>query len=190
VSGDHVAHKVDAQLGDTSEAIYQETKENLKASNDLVAKHFPNSLVLPNIGNNDGRYHEQAIDEDDKAEYNAFLYDLWFKQQPGNAKLLTDSAIKNSFAAGSYYRVDLTDKVSALVLNTMFYDDDDDESYQGNEGDVQMDWIETNLEEGALTGRKFIITHHVYAGTRYNASKLWHTRRRDAYFEILRDNHK
>lgn len=142
------------------------------------------------MGNNDGRYHDQAIDEDDKADYNAFLYELWFKGQPGNFKLLSNTELADSFGAGTYYRVDLTDNISALVMNTMFYDYDDDTSYQANEGDVQMDWLRYQLEQGSLTGRKFIITNHVYGGTRHEAERMWHIKRNEAYFTILRKNHE
>jgi len=42
---------------------------------------------LPSIGNNDG-YHNQAVDENQKASYYGFLHDLWFTNYPGNSKLV------------------------------------------------------------------------------------------------------
>ena len=36
------------------------------ATNDLVKKHFGDSLVITMLGNNDSEYHNQAPDEDAK----------------------------------------------------------------------------------------------------------------------------
>ena len=30
-----------------------------------------------------------------------------------------------------------------------------------------LDWLEDNLDDGAESGRKFILTYHVYPGTRF-----------------------
>lgn len=53
------------------------------------------------------------------------MYDLWFDILPGNmTQLTTDqkSLIKETFMEGGYYRVDLTDKISVLALNTLYFD--------------------------------------------------------------------
>lgn len=92
----------------------------------MVEKHFPNTLVLTNIGNNDG-YHSQAPDEDQKSAYYGFIYDLWFKDYPGNAKI-TDSVQETIMSAG-YYRVDLSDTLSVLATNNEYMDNDDVEKY-------------------------------------------------------------
>lgn len=189
VVGDHVSHDVDSpNHDDSTEASYQNTKNNLAASNSLIAKYFPNSIVLPNIGNNDGRYHQNAIDEADKSDYNSFVYDLWFNQQPGNAKLAQDTRLQESFLNGAYYRVDLTDTLSVLVLNSMFYAVSNDLSYQANEPTDQIAWMQLQLEQGATMGRKFIITDHLYAGTRYESEEMWHPEWNEQYFKVLRDH--
>lgn len=44
-------------------------------------------MILPTIGNNDGRYKDEAIDETDKSDYYSLVYDLWFTELAGNASL-------------------------------------------------------------------------------------------------------
>ena len=88
MSGDYVAHKEAPEHKDADWATaWPIVQENIKVSIDLLKKHFPNTLVLPSIGNNDG-YHNQAVDENQKASYYGFLHDLWFTDYPGNAKLV------------------------------------------------------------------------------------------------------
>ena len=61
VTGDHVAHDIAPDMDDiTSEAQLSEAwdavRTNLEATAQVIEKYFPNSLVLTDIGNNDG-YH-------------------------------------------------------------------------------------------------------------------------------------
>ena len=144
-------------------------------TNDLLKKHFPSTLVLSLLGNNDTKRHSQAPDTSEKEEFYGFLYDLWFTDMPGNSSLLSDAELKRTFMDGGYYRVDVTDTLSVLVLNSQYFDNDDEESYQNGEASTILDWLEDNLESAANTSRKFIITDHVYDGTRYNENQMWHT---------------
>lgn len=57
VTGDHVAHGVAPHIDESPTwADWDAVKANLQASAQLVQKHFPDTLVLSTIGNNDG-YH-------------------------------------------------------------------------------------------------------------------------------------
>ena len=49
-----------------------------------------------------------------------------------------------------------------------------------------LDWLEQNLADGAQSGRKFILTDHVYPGTRFFEEKMWHSDYTQRYFELLR----
>ena len=73
-----------------------------------------------------------------------------------------------------YYRVDVSDKVSALIFNNEYMDIDDDTSFQGDEGFEALDWLEEQLKTGKDDNRKFIISGHVYPGARYHANGMWH----------------
>lgn len=87
VSGDSVAHKVSAATGttDTGDVHYDAVKKNLEATFMKLAEAFPTTLIVPTFGNNDGRVHDQAIDEATKEDYYSFAYDLWMNKLPGNA---------------------------------------------------------------------------------------------------------
>lgn len=76
ICGDHVAHKISAptEEDDPNGDYYTAVKENISAVYQVITKYFPNTIVLPTIGNNDGRYHSIAIDENDKQDYYNFLY--------------------------------------------------------------------------------------------------------------------
>jgi len=83
---------------------------------------------------------------------------------------------------GGYFRVDVSDSVSVLTFNFEYMDNDDDTSFQANEALEQLSWLEANLATAASSGRKFILNGHVYAGTRYHGSQLWHTEFVQRYF--------
>jgi len=52
---------------------------------------------------------------------------LWFVNHPGNAAIA--DSVKNTFIKVGGYRVDLTDKISVLVFNNEYMDDDNDTSF-------------------------------------------------------------
>ena len=63
VPGDHVAHQVSAKDDDPTGAEYEAVKQNLATTWAMFAHYFPNTMILPTVGNNDGRFHDEAIDE-------------------------------------------------------------------------------------------------------------------------------
>ena len=130
----------------------------------MVKKHFPDTLVLTALGNNDG-YHSQAIDDNHSEPYYEFLYDLWIEGFAGNAEIVEST--KDTFLSAGYYRADVSDTVSVLVLNNEYFDKDSDDSIYGSEPSEQLDWLEAQLSAAQSEGRKFIIAGHVYAGIRY-----------------------
>ena len=89
IPGDSVAHKVSAATGSTDldGIAYDAVKLNLEATFSKLAEAFPDTLIVPTFGNNDGRYHDEAIDESDKVDYYNFVFDLWLNKLPGNANL-------------------------------------------------------------------------------------------------------
>lgn len=78
-------------------------------------------MILPTIGNNDGRYKDEAIDEEDKTDYYSLVYNLWFEELTGNASL-DKISIKKTILDGAYYRADITKSVSLLSINSMYFD--------------------------------------------------------------------
>ena len=153
----------------------------------ILSEKFPDTLILPALGNNDSEFHDNPIPNNDSFFFYDYLYNLWFRFMPGNVNSLTDdqkSDIYDSFVKGGYYRVDLNDKLSVISMNTLFFDSerslDLDASPQGY---IELAWLRKQLEEDS--DRKFILTSHVYAGARYASWALFLENANAAYFEIL-----
>ncbi len=49
------------------------------------------------------------------------MFRNWFENLPFNAKYLDLEDINKTFQAGGYYRVDLTNNISVLALNTLMF---------------------------------------------------------------------
>ena len=45
---------------------------------------------------------------------------------PGNTAFASDQSMYETIMAGGYYRVDLTDSLSVLVLNSQYFELEDD----------------------------------------------------------------
>jgi hypothetical protein len=130
VPGDHVAHKVSSKSDDSDHSAYNAVKENLQDTWDVLTQYFPNTMILPTLGNNDGRFHDQAIDESDKSDYYPYLYDLWFKDFAGNQSFDLAEIEKSLLKAG-YYRADVTSKLTVLQMNSMYVACDDESTHDG-----------------------------------------------------------
>lgn len=87
--------------------------------------------MLFQIGNNDTKDHDQAINSTDAPKYYADLWTSWFEKMNGNAALKNNSAIKSDFMKGGFFRYDVSSEVSVLVLDTMYYLIDNDQSPEG-----------------------------------------------------------
>jgi len=122
--------------------------ESLGYVNELIAQKFPDTLVLPAFGNNDTKYHDNPVPDDDAPFFYEYVFNLWFKLLPGNQKLLKKKqidAIFNSFQIGGFYRVDLNEKVSVLSLNTLYYDSERTRTDATGSGVQQMFWFQEQL---------------------------------------------
>ena len=93
---------------------------------------------------------------------------MWFRNMPGSASVA--DSIQSTFMSAGYYRVDISDTLSVLTFNNEYMDNDDDTSFQESEAAEQLDWLETQLSGAANEGRKFILSGHIYPGTRYHGS--------------------
>ena len=82
------------------------------------------------MGNNDGKYHYQGIDNADKADYYGFYFDRWFTRQSHNSRLKELPEIKKTMMYGGYYRVDVDFKLSILALNTLYFNKKNDPTGQ------------------------------------------------------------
>ena len=190
VPGDSVAHKIAASaVGDDPDyAHYEAVKANLVATFAKFKEYFPTTMILPTFGNNDGRYHDEAIDESLKQDYYSFVYDLWFNQLPGNANLPNRSEINSTLLAAGYYRADITPHVTLLSINSMYVDAEATETHDG-EADIISNWFPYQLQLARAEGRKVLIMDHVYAGASGKNEVMWVEDANTQYFKNLRDYH-
>jgi hypothetical protein len=66
---------------------------------------------------------------------------MWFDQMDGNSSLKNNASIQETFMQGGFYRYDISSTVSVLVLNSMYYLIDNDETPEGDVPQTQLDWL-------------------------------------------------
>jgi hypothetical protein len=52
-----------------------------------MSEYFPNAIVVPSIGNNDTKYHNQPPSGFYEEDYYAIYFDTYFKRHPRNSHL-------------------------------------------------------------------------------------------------------
>jgi hypothetical protein len=104
-----------------NETRYQQIKDLHQSVATLLSKYLPNTQIIPTLGNNDWLYHYQSPYTDFKADFYGLLFDKWFQQQ-GVSRARSDiDKIKSTFLDGGYYRIDMSDNLSVLGLNTLLW---------------------------------------------------------------------
>jgi hypothetical protein len=78
VPGDLGAHGVPLDPTDPSLGNYTLLKETIQTVASTFAAYFPDTVVIPTIGNNDPKFHYRGLDLADRDEYYSFYLDSWF----------------------------------------------------------------------------------------------------------------
>ena len=72
----------------------------------MIRSKFPNSAILPTIGNNDVIEHNKVPCDNEHAKmYYQGMFDIWFPKESSPKGFNHDEAHK-SFMQGGYYRYD------------------------------------------------------------------------------------
>ncbi len=95
----------------------------------MLIEYFPDTVLIISLGNNDYKYHYQTPSELYKQDYYSFLFDQYFLQHPKNSKLPELETIKKTFMKGGYFRVDISDNLSVLSMNTLMYNIRSEENF-------------------------------------------------------------
>ena len=163
ISGDLISHGLSVELEDKDHDQYALLKEKIEdLLVDLIAKKFPNTFILPTIGNNDIKYHYVAPQVNFTApDYYPFLYRTIFEKIPKNRELKVHGK-NESFNTFGGYRVNYSDELDFIAFNSLYYNARTP-SKDFYIKDAQFDWLESTLDN-AKPGKKFVIFFHIYPG--------------------------
>lgn len=98
-------------------------------------------MLIPSIGNNDGKWHYRAEDSSDKIDYYSAYFRDWFGGSTFNSRLPEIEEVKRTLLSGGYFRVDIDENLSVLSVNTLYLNSKNDNSTQGNEAQEILSWI-------------------------------------------------
>ncbi|CDW74027.1 UNKNOWN [Stylonychia lemnae] len=183
--GDLVAHGLPLDPSNPKKGNYELLKQTISSVSQTFAKYFPNTFVLPSLGNNDPKYHYMALNEDDKDEYYGFIYQNWMQTQSYNSNLKNFGTIKSTMLKGGYYRADIDSTLSVMAVNTLYFNEKNDISQQGNDAQDHITWIRDQFTQNPQ--RRFIVTNHIYPGAKYvgDSKDLFVDGFNDQFFSIL-----
>ena len=172
ITGDLIAHYTSTILTSTgsfspsySQSLVQESFQKLASSCD---KFFPNTQIIPLIGNNDGYADYEMPTGLDKLEYLEFLYSVWEPLSKGMSR---------KFFTDGYYSIKSKNGLNVIVLNSNFFS----VNYLniGVQGGVQMIWLKGQLEGNS---NNILIMHIPPSLTLYSGGELsWY----DYYSEVF-----
>ena len=140
--------------------------------------------ILPVLGNNDGLYHNYAVDAADATQFYSDLWQIWFEEVPGNAPFKNDATISSDFHAGGYYAINIIDDLTIFGLNGLYPFHKNALNKATGSTDM-LNWFSTKL--AANGSRRFLTTSHVFAGNNYyeGLEQFWETEYTNAYFTTL-----
>ena len=166
--GDFVSHGLSqSQNANYSDIKYELLKETLKRTYQQIKAQFTNTYLFPSLGNNDFQYHYQVPLASEKKKFYTSLFEEWFEKHTGNALLRNFAEIKTDFLNGGYYKADLNDNFSVIVLNTLYYSKSNNEDNDQESGEEQIIWLERKLEDIRKKLGKVIISYHIFPGLNY-----------------------
>ncbi|CAG8494489.1 6796_t:CDS:2, partial [Scutellospora calospora] len=136
------------------------TNEQIISGHKIIVKYFteifdPDKIkFFPTFGNNDEFAHDQ------------------FPPGPNDLLIAVKDAwtplklnLTNDFLIGGYFRHDINSKLSVLSLNSMYFYpynfQSPDCAVPNSPGEIQLKWIENELENAKHDGRKVYIIQHV-----------------------------
>lgn len=176
--GDFVGHGYSQDpTSTTSNQTYNVLLDILYNISQEIKIRFPDTLIVPAVGNNDPEFHYQVPDTQDKIDYYEFLFQTWFIDHVPNSKLPNLDEIKSTFLDGGYYRADFSDELSVFSLNTLYFSKKNSEDNDPQTAEDQLNWLKTQLTniKNNEPQRKVIITYHILPGYKYNGSgaRMW-----------------
>ena len=166
--GDFVSHGFSQDSrGNFSAITYELLKEIIKRTYREIKFQFGGSFLFPAIGNNDAEFHYEVPMGEDRRKYYSVLFEEWFEKNPKNNLLRNFAEIKTDFLNGGYYKADLADNFSIIVLNTLYWNSANNANNDPETGEIQLIWLEKKLAETRLRAGKAIMVSHIFSGLNY-----------------------
>ena len=165
--GDMACHSDHLMPGDPFDpVVYNKLKTDVAWVTNSVINQFPGKHIAFVIGNNDVLFHSQVpkiSNPQFKKEYYTFIYNLYL----GNGKVNIDAQNtenKLSILNGGYYFLDINDDIRILILNTLYFFEDNDKDNDPQAADDQFEWLEEQMRQCENYNRRVIIVYHVPFG--------------------------
>ncbi|KAL9647468.1 hypothetical protein ABK040_006829 [Willaertia magna] len=185
MAGDYNAH----HLPNASYSI-----NNIKFVSRLFKNTFPNTMVLPCIGNNDlyPDYYIPFIEDPENGRYTQ----NWFQslyEEANWKEWLTEPYQRESFLKGGYYKYEMkkyNNPLHILVLNSMFYSARQwpkiNNSKVPDDPSEQFKWLENELRIARDNGITcYIVTHIPATQNSYDNKLLWSPQYQTRFLSIV-----
>jgi hypothetical protein len=188
VSGDYTAHDISAKRG-VKDSNFSMLKSVITACfAQYIDPLFPDTIIIPAIGNNDVEFHYEFPTTEEEAEhYYGFLFDLWWNTMGANKKYENKEKVRETLMKGGYFRYDHSKYVSFLAINSLYWSVKN-AKYESKVSHEQLDWLEEQLRD-AEHDKKFIINMHVFPGMYHPGERqqFWLDEFNNRFDDIMRE---
>eukprot|EP01095_Lingulamoeba_sp_RSL-Kostka_P012291 TRINITY_DN483_c3_g1_i1.p1 TRINITY_DN483_c3_g1~~TRINITY_DN483_c3_g1_i1.p1 ORF type:complete len:447 (-),score=88.84 TRINITY_DN483_c3_g1_i1:675-2015(-) len=185
LNGDYVGHAMPSK---------NVSWEVIQVASNTINTYFPNTLVIPALGNNDftSDYHYPL---DTNTEWLNNLSFFW-----KSLNWLTDDQ-QNTFIYGGYYSTDIPNfPYRIITLNTLLYSqsyvatNDTSVTKPTNPDDLpedpydQFQWLKTELEDSKQQNKKAILSYHIPPGIdAYSALSYYYDKYQSQFESIVKE---
>jgi len=143
-TGDSVAHD---DLSQTS----HKNLHTIQVMTDIIDHVYPNTLVIPALGNHDARFVDQSTKPPSK--FTIHVGDIWKKWLDQCSPKYAPTRAYDNFQYGGYYTC-LNETL--IVLNSLYYDNNNFLDRQNPDPADQKAWMYDMLQELSLKGKRNI----------------------------------
>lgn len=184
IPGDFIEHGLSSYNRSVPNQAWPEMLAIFETVINMVVEYFPNTPILPAIGNNDCYYHDMAPELQDQAQYYTELQDIFFKNVTANAAIYANQTIMDTWMTGGYYAYQLTDDLMLITLNGI-YPFTSNRVQVENGTELMLNWLNDTLN--ANPNMKFMTQVHVFFGRNYYQGEelFWYTNFTDKLMEIF-----
>ena len=176
LTGDLVRHGTD-QLENPVEM----TRSMLGNISQLITGAFPETPILPTIGNNDVT-PDYFLDVDESPSE---MLEMLIQ---GLDLLFASEEERTSFRVGGYLARDHSSTLTILSLNTVIYSTSHYPETKGSDPLGQFSWLKAQLVRAQTFSRKvYIVAHIPPAVGSYRHSQLWRDEYLDLYYDLIEE---